>query len=499
MADGSRFLGTEAPALAPSRWHVPLAVLLAVLAAFGFAFREEVAAAIRVWDSSTAYNHCWLVLPIAGWLAWQRRERLALLSPRPMPAALLLLVPGTLAWLVAERLGIMEGRQLVLMGLVWLTVLAVMGWQVTLAMVVPLAYLIFLVPFGAFTVPALQKITAWQIELLLGLTDIPHYIDELVIEIPAGSFLVAEACAGLRFLIAALAFGALYAVVMFRSPWRRAAVLVLSVVVPIVANGFRAFGLVMLGHFQGSAAAVAADHVIYGWVFFSLVIVLLILAGLPFRQDEEALGPLPFRHRPSATTPARALAPAVGLGAALLVLAGPVAAGALGRLGTEPPQAVAPRLTIPERCEATSEPATLRCQGMMVTARLLVFPAQAKWATIAAERRRAQSGDDEDATFAFNLPGALWQGRQPDEAARTVAVAAWLDGQPAGDGLRSRARQAWNAFRGEGSRPVLAVLELVPADQGTPRDRDVLRFVAEAQETGLARQAAALSRPAGGR
>ena len=58
-----------------------------------------------------------------------------------------------------------------------------------------------------------------------------------------------------------------------------------SIVVPIIANGLRALGIVALGHVLGSAQAAATDHVLYGWMFFSLVILLLIALGLPFRED----------------------------------------------------------------------------------------------------------------------------------------------------------------------------------------------------------------------
>ncbi|MBX9750767.1 MAG: exosortase [Roseococcus sp.] len=164
--------------------------------------------------------------------------------------------------------------------------LGVFGWRLFRAFAVPLGYLVFLVPFGAFLVPQLQEVTAWMIVAGLSLLGIPHFVDALIIEIPAGIFFVAEACAGLRFLIASLAFGGLYAAVMFRSPGRRVAVMVLALVVPVVANGLRALGIVLLGHHLGSAEAAAADHLIYGWVFFTLVILLLVVAGLPFRQDE---------------------------------------------------------------------------------------------------------------------------------------------------------------------------------------------------------------------
>ena len=121
-----------APAMAGRRqaWQAALLVLGLGLAVLGWLFRAEVVAAVKVWNDSTAYNHCWLVLPIAGWLAWTRRDRLSVLLPQPMPLLALLALPLGLGWLAAERLGIMEGRQLAALSLVILLVVTVLGWRI---------------------------------------------------------------------------------------------------------------------------------------------------------------------------------------------------------------------------------------------------------------------------------------------------------------------------------------------------------------------------------
>ena len=251
----------------------------------GVLFNAEVVAAVHTWNISTAYNHCFLVIPIALYLLWDRRFDLVGIAPRPTPAVLLLGLPLALIWLVAERLGIMEGRQLAALSFVELLFLAVLGKRLWWAMAGPLLYLYFLVPFGEFLTPRLQDITTWFIRHGLDILGVPAYIDGYIIEIPQGTFFVAEACAGLRFLIASIAFGCLYALMMYRSPVRRGVFILVSIIVPIIANGFRGLGIVYLGYLLGSAQAAAADHIIYGWIFFSFVILVLIALGLPFRQD----------------------------------------------------------------------------------------------------------------------------------------------------------------------------------------------------------------------
>jgi exosortase A len=480
--------------LPTARWRIPLAALAIGTVLWGVLFRAEIAHAIHIYETDLAYNHGWLIAPIAAWLAWTRRHRLAALSPAPNPAFALLALPAALAWFVADRLGIMEGRQFAALGVLYAMALAVLGWRVALAMAAPLAYLVFMVPFGAFTVPALQVITARMVDWMLDFTGIPHYVDALLIEIPAGNFYVAEACAGLRFIIATLAFGALYALVMFRSPWRRLTVMVLALVVPIVANGMRAFLLVMLGHWWGSAAAVDADHVIYGWGFFSFVLILLILAGLPFREDRGPAPPLSGPGRPG--RPAFAV-PAVAI-ALLAAGAGQLGAARLDAAdAANPPAERAVTLRAPDFC-ATLPDGALDCQGVRVTARLMLFGPGVNWDAVSGMRRALTlATSDQDVTFDVPLPeGGNLRGRQPRERPGTTAAGAFLDGRIVGDGIRSRATQALHAFRGgHPGGPVLLVIELQP-ESGTSegmRERSVLRSVLEAQQGGLSAAAAGLS------
>ena len=156
--------------------------------------------------------------------AWDRRHNLAGVPIEPLPWVAFLTLPLGFAWLVAERLGIMEGRQLIAMTLVEVLFLAVLGWRMFRALAAPLLYLYFLVPFGAFITPQLQDFTTGFIYTGLGVLQIPYAGDGYMIQIPEGRFYVAEACAGLRFLIASIAFGTLYACLIYRSFTRRAAV-----------------------------------------------------------------------------------------------------------------------------------------------------------------------------------------------------------------------------------------------------------------------------------
>ena len=125
-----------------------LPALVLGLALLGVIFQAEAMAAIGVWCTSTAYSHCFFVIPIAAYLAWDRRHSLAGMAPRPMPWAAVAVLPLGVVWLAAERIGIMEGRQIIVVTVVQVLFLAVLGWRMWWALSAALLYLYFLVPFG---------------------------------------------------------------------------------------------------------------------------------------------------------------------------------------------------------------------------------------------------------------------------------------------------------------------------------------------------------------
>jgi exosortase A len=327
-------------------WCIATGAALACLAVLCAVFSQEVVGAVRVWIDSETYNHCFLVIPIALYLIWQRREILATLVPRPDYRALPLILGLSVLWFGVSVLGILEAQQFVVMTMMQAILFGVFGMPVYRALLGPFLYLYFLVPSGEFLVPSLQDFTARFAVLGLQLVGIPVYSDGTLIEVPAGTFSVEEACAGLRFLIASLAFGVFYAMEIYQSRLRRGIFIGLSIVVPIIANGFRAFGLIAAAEAFGSASAVEADHITYGWVFFSIVLIALIFIGRSFSDRGSA--PIAVVPDPAAFTASKPrLKHYAATGGALLALAivGPAVAIALdGPRASRPLSETAPVL-----------------------------------------------------------------------------------------------------------------------------------------------------------
>ena len=477
------------------------------VAVLGGLFFPECRAAVQVWMTSTAYGHCFLVLPMAAYLIWDRREALRGLQAQPTAAFAWLALPIAAGWFAAERLGIMEGRQIMALGALELLFLSVLGVRLFRALAGPLLYLIFLVPFGAFLTPVLQDFTAAYSAIGLKLLGIPAYVTDLTIEISAGTFYVAEACAGLRFLIAAVAFGVFYALLNYRSPGRRAVFIAASIIVPIMANGARALGIVVLGHILGSAEAAAADHVIYGWGFFSVIMLLLVVGGMPWRETPAPPGP-PMRAAGPGRHPGP-LWPAVAV--CLLSVAGPAAAGLLN-LGIETPRLAAlPLLAVPPGCtQAASTPVSedyavvrIPCNDRSLTVTIAVLPRRSPPDWLQRERARLTVLPDAEDTGTSVLRTAdpangqwtLVESKSPD---RYVGVAAWVGGTPARGGLAGRLQQARDSMLGSPYAPMLmTVMPDVPPRMTSAdrlRSQELIRQFVDSQHglTGLITAAAQL-------
>ncbi len=271
-------------------WRTHLFALGLVVAGLLALFARDAGDMARIWWTSSTYEHCLVILPIIGWLVWQRRDALAGIEPRAWPLPLLCVAIGALGWLIGEAGGVALARHLGLVLMLQGAVAVLLGRGTTAALLFPLFYALFLVPAGDMLVPPLQTLTAWMCMLLLGLVHVPAHLDGVFITTPGGWFKVAEACSGAKFLIAMIVLGTLVAHLGFLSWRRRALFMAVCVVVPVLANGVRAFATIWVAQFRGAEAAAGIDHVVYGWIFFAIVIALVLAASWRF-FDRPAAAP----------------------------------------------------------------------------------------------------------------------------------------------------------------------------------------------------------------
>lgn len=261
---------------------------------------DAVTSMATLWWTSDTFAHALLVPPIVAWLIWRRRDALAPLPPRPswlglaaLAAAVGVAVAGRLAEVnVLQHLAVVFSVQAL--------ALAVFGGRVCGAIAFPLAFLLFAPPFGDFLVEPMMVHTADFTVGAIRLLGIPVFREGLQFVIPSGHWSVVEACSGLRYLFASFMVGTLFAYLNFDRWPHRLGFMLVSLIVPVVANWLRALIIVLLGHFSSNRIATGADHLVYGWVFFGFIMAIMFWIGGRWADA------VARRHAASAPPPAAA-------------------------------------------------------------------------------------------------------------------------------------------------------------------------------------------------
>ncbi len=333
-------------------WRQALPACLVMLAAILLLYRDTAIAMVEIWSRSETFAHAYVVPPISLWLTWRQRGLLARLAPRPAPVFLLPIMLMALLWLLGDLAAVNSATQLAMTALLVLVVPATLGWTVTRAIAFPLGFLFFAVPIGEFMMPQLMIWTADFTIMALRLSGIPVFQEGLQFIIPSGNWSVVEACSGIRYMMASLMVGTLFAYLNFRRVSKRWLFVIFAFLLALVGNWMRAYLTVLLGHLSGNKLATGVDHLIYGWVFFGVLMLAMFMIGSRWAEPELAAA-MPREKSPESASMQRwplLLAIALALAAPHLLVSATQAPGLLSALtlqapdlsskGWEPSQAV---------------------------------------------------------------------------------------------------------------------------------------------------------------
>jgi len=297
---------SDLPDFPRRRWLLPAGLTLVVLLLMTAMFWPTFYSMAEVWERSETFAHGYLIFPISAWLIWRMRGELAQIQPRPDWRGLILLAAAGAGWLLADAGSVNVAAQYAFIAMLIAAVWTLLGRDFVWAAFFPLMFLFFAVPVGEFLIQPLMGVTADFTVTMLQTTGIPVYREGTFFSIPSGDWSVVEGCSGLRYLIASITLGVLYAYLTFRSWKRRLLFSIAAMIVPVFANSGRAYMIVMIAHLSDMKLALGVDHYIYGWVFFGIVMMLLFWIGSFWREDDQPQSGLP---ESSAMTPVAAVTP----------------------------------------------------------------------------------------------------------------------------------------------------------------------------------------------
>ena len=187
MTDAARPAGEAKPGLAEG-WFAACVVFGISLLILGIAFWSSYSTIVAIWWRSETFAHGFIIVPIVGYLIWQKRAELAQVVPRPSPKALVFIFAAAVLWLLGYAAEVALVEQLAAVAMVPALAWTIFGTAVVRCISFPLGYLFFAVPIGEFLVAPLQDLTAAFSVWALQVTGIPVYWEGRFFYIPTGSF-----------------------------------------------------------------------------------------------------------------------------------------------------------------------------------------------------------------------------------------------------------------------------------------------------------------------
>ena len=322
-----RIAGSDIQALQGGWRSSGFGFLLTVLCVIGL-YWDTIERMVEVWANSRTFAHGFLILPATAYLIWSYRDLWIRYEAYPSVWGLSALSIAACAWLIGGATKVIWLQEIAVVAMVPGLMLALFGKDVSKTLSWPLGFLIFMVPVGSAIEPWLQDVTTWFVRVGLDLADIPYLPERHRFILTTGTWNVDPDCAGLRYLLPGLALGYAFVTLMYRRSSRRLLFLAVCAVVLLVANGIRAYTIILGDHF---GIADGADHRVFSYTVYGLTMPLLLWFGLRW---QETMQPSISEHLVAASVREDATTKAIVMSiAALVILAVAPALGWLGGIG----------------------------------------------------------------------------------------------------------------------------------------------------------------------
>lgn len=251
-----------------------------VVALLGYMYAESLAYLFSRWLGTEDYSHGIFVPFISGYLAWQSRDRLSQISKDKSWVGLAVIALGLMLYVVGELATLF----IVLHFSLWMVIvglaITLLGIRGAKAIAFSLGYLLTAIPLPTFINASLSsQLQLWSSSLGVGclqLVGVMAFREGNVIDLGPVQLQVVEACSGIRYLLPLASLALLCAYLFKARMWKRVVLVLSSIPISIMLNGFRIGVIGVLVEFYGRGAAEGFYHLFEGWVIFMVSFGLLI-------------------------------------------------------------------------------------------------------------------------------------------------------------------------------------------------------------------------------
>ena len=251
-----------------------------VIALIGYLYADSLAFLFRQWGSED-YSHGMFVPLISLFLIWQARHRITNTGVENSWWGLAGISAGLLLYWIGELATLYVLQHVSLWMVIVGLVIASIGVRGARAIAFPLSYLLTSIPLPVFLYASLSsQLQLWSSALGVGclqFVGVTAFRDGNVIDLGPVQLQVVEACSGIRYLLPLTSLALLCAYLFKDQMWKRVVLVLSSIPISIVVNGFRIGMIGVLVEWYGQDAAEGFYHLFEGWVLFMASLGLLVL------------------------------------------------------------------------------------------------------------------------------------------------------------------------------------------------------------------------------
>ena len=244
-----------------------------------------------LWDNGFddgTYSHAYLIPVIILYLIYTAAEQQKLIFRTKINYGWLAagIVIGGLFWIsVWSQISLLYWS----LSLSLLVLLSLQIFRLSWSLIFPLSYLIFIYPFWGAFAGFFQELSVFMVTFIMSFTDIPVFVENEFVTIPAGVFEIARGCSGLRYIIVSLAISSLYVFLYLRT-FKSAFIFILFAVVgALVTNWLRIVFLILIGDYTNMESSLMTDHNNFGWYIYVPVALIQFYLGGKLEQADEKM------------------------------------------------------------------------------------------------------------------------------------------------------------------------------------------------------------------